>query len=138
MRPVGEWLADDMGRPSNPPAGNCQAGAEGFLPVGAAVENGRGGIRTPETGVARLPVFKTGAFNRSATLPGRSTKASGSVVAGFDAALWATTLVAGWHWFGPLGNDARRRLALVEGLVFSAARGVDVTGRRIGLPPPHP
>ena len=32
--------------------------------------SGRGEIRTPETGVARLPVFKTGAFNRSATLPG--------------------------------------------------------------------
>jgi hypothetical protein len=32
-------------------------------------EDGRGEIRTPETGVARLPVFKTGAFNRSATLP---------------------------------------------------------------------
>jgi hypothetical protein len=35
-------------------------------------ENGRGEIRTPETGVARLPVFKTGAFNRSATLPGQA------------------------------------------------------------------
>ena len=33
---------------------------------------GRGEIRTPEAGVARLPVFKTGAFNRSATLPGGS------------------------------------------------------------------
>jgi hypothetical protein len=31
--------------------------------------NGRGGIRTPETGFARLTVFKTAAFNRSATLP---------------------------------------------------------------------
>ena len=31
--------------------------------------SGRGGIRTPETGVARLTVFKTVAFNRSATLP---------------------------------------------------------------------
>ncbi len=30
---------------------------------------GRGGIRTPETGFARLTVFKTAAFNRSATLP---------------------------------------------------------------------
>jgi hypothetical protein len=30
---------------------------------------GRGGIRTPETGFARLTVFKTVAFNRSATLP---------------------------------------------------------------------
>jgi hypothetical protein len=29
---------------------------------------GRGGIRTHET-VARLPVFKTGALNHSATLP---------------------------------------------------------------------
>ena len=29
---------------------------------------GRGGIRTHET-VSRLPVFKTGAFNHSATLP---------------------------------------------------------------------
>ena len=29
---------------------------------------GQGGIRTHET-VARLPVFKTGAFNRSATCP---------------------------------------------------------------------
>ncbi len=33
-------------------------------------KNGRGEIRTPETGVARLLVFKTSAFNRSATLPG--------------------------------------------------------------------
>jgi hypothetical protein len=32
------------------------------------VTGGRGGIRTHET-VARLPVFKTGAFNHSATLP---------------------------------------------------------------------
>jgi hypothetical protein len=32
-------------------------------------ESGRGGIRTPETGFARLLVFKTSAFNRSATLP---------------------------------------------------------------------
>jgi hypothetical protein len=32
--------------------------------------DGGGEIRTPETGVARLPVFKTGAFNRSATPPG--------------------------------------------------------------------
>src|SRR6202042_831122 len=31
--------------------------------------NGRGGIRTPEAGVTRLLVFKTSAFNRSATLP---------------------------------------------------------------------
>jgi hypothetical protein len=31
--------------------------------------HGRGGIRTPEAGVARLLVFKTSAFNRSATLP---------------------------------------------------------------------
>jgi hypothetical protein len=31
--------------------------------------SGRGGIRTPETGFARLTVFKTAAFNRSATLP---------------------------------------------------------------------
>jgi hypothetical protein len=29
---------------------------------------GQGGIRTPET-LARLPVFKTGAINRSATCP---------------------------------------------------------------------
>src|ERR1017187_4360801 len=36
---------------------------------------GRGEIRTPETGVARLPVFKTGAFNRSATLPRPRRKA---------------------------------------------------------------
>jgi hypothetical protein len=38
---------------------------------------GRGEIRTPETGVARLPVFKTGAFNRSATLPWLHGKANG-------------------------------------------------------------
>src|SRR5271165_2237926 len=31
--------------------------------------NGRGGIRTPETRITRLTVFKTAAFNRSATLP---------------------------------------------------------------------
>src|SRR5947208_1872697 len=31
---------------------------------------GRGGIRTPETAQRRLTVFKTAAFNRSATLPG--------------------------------------------------------------------
>jgi hypothetical protein len=41
-------------------------------------QGGRGGIRTPETGVARLPVFKTGAFNRSATLPRKSTDATRS------------------------------------------------------------
>jgi hypothetical protein len=39
--------------------------------------SGRGGIRTPETGVARLTVFKTAAFNRSATLP-RSSDATRS------------------------------------------------------------
>ena len=32
-----------------------------------------GGIRTPEAGVTRLLVFKTSAFNRSATLPERGT-----------------------------------------------------------------
>src|ERR1700686_5866226 len=37
----------------------------------ATKPNGRGGIRTPETGFARLAVFKTAAFNRSATLPPR-------------------------------------------------------------------
>jgi hypothetical protein len=30
--------------------------------------NGEGGIRTPDT-VAGIPVFETGAFNRSATSP---------------------------------------------------------------------
>jgi hypothetical protein len=35
---------------------------------------GRGEIRTPEAGVTRLPVFKTGAFNRSATLPAREAE----------------------------------------------------------------
>ena len=35
-------------------------------------ESGRGGIRTPETGLTRLTVFKTAAFNRSATLPRHS------------------------------------------------------------------
>ena len=34
----------------------------------SAVDGGWGGIRTHET-VARLPVFKTGAFNHSATHP---------------------------------------------------------------------
>ena len=33
-------------------------------------KSGRGGIRTPETAQRRLTVFKTAAFNRSATLPG--------------------------------------------------------------------
>jgi hypothetical protein len=33
-------------------------------------KNGRGGIRTLETAQRRLTVFKTAAFNRSATLPG--------------------------------------------------------------------
>jgi hypothetical protein len=36
---------------------------------GGGTISGRGGIRTPETGFARLTVFKTAAFNRSATLP---------------------------------------------------------------------
>src|SRR2546428_132094 len=31
--------------------------------------SGRGGIRTPEAAQCRLTVFKTAAFNRSATLP---------------------------------------------------------------------
>jgi hypothetical protein len=35
---------------------------------GAAADGGWGGIRTHET-LSRLPVFKTGAFNRSATHP---------------------------------------------------------------------
>ena len=34
------------------------------------VDGGRGGIRTHES-LTTLPVFKTGAFNRSATLPVR-------------------------------------------------------------------
>ncbi len=37
--------------------------------LGVGGGDGRGGIRTPEAGVARLLVFKTSAFNRSATLP---------------------------------------------------------------------
>ena len=32
------------------------------------LSGGRGGIRTPD-GLAPMPVFKTGAFNRSATRP---------------------------------------------------------------------
>ena len=36
--------------------------------VGWLVGGGERGIRTPET-LARLPVFKTGAFNHSATSP---------------------------------------------------------------------
>jgi hypothetical protein len=43
----------------------------GKTPLEGWRNNGRGEIRTPETGIARLPVFKTGAFNRSATLPTR-------------------------------------------------------------------
>jgi hypothetical protein len=42
---------------------------------------GRGGIRTPEAGVTRLLVFKTSAFNRSATLPnaanGKASRSAG-------------------------------------------------------------
>jgi hypothetical protein len=34
-----------------------------------AFESGGGEIRTPETGVTRLLVFKTSAFNHSATPP---------------------------------------------------------------------
>src|SRR5450631_2210234 len=37
--------------------------------------NGEGGIRTPDT-FARIPVFETGAFNRSATSPGGPRKLS--------------------------------------------------------------
>jgi hypothetical protein len=36
--------------------------------------HGRGGIRTPEAGLTRLAVFKTAAFNRSATLPRESRR----------------------------------------------------------------
>jgi RNA polymerase sigma-70 factor, ECF subfamily len=51
----------------------CQSLAWGWR------KNGRGEIRTPETRVTRLPVFKTGAFNRSATLPSTASgKASRS------------------------------------------------------------
>ena len=39
------------------------------------VDGGGGGIRTLET-LARLPVFKTGAFNRSATPPVRNCRRS--------------------------------------------------------------
>ncbi len=39
-----------------------------LAPVSREID-GRGGIRTPEAGVTRLLVFKTSAFNRSATLP---------------------------------------------------------------------
>jgi hypothetical protein len=44
-------------------------------------QNGRGGIRTPETRFARLTVFKTAAFNRSATLPSASILVPGGVPA---------------------------------------------------------
>src|SRR3954471_16970953 len=36
--------------------------------LSACISGGRGGIRTHDP-LARMPVFKTGAFNRSATLP---------------------------------------------------------------------
>jgi hypothetical protein len=57
--------ACQSGIPNGPPllrAGDVSEGGNLF-PKG-----GRGGIRTHET-LARLPVFKTGAFNRSATRP---------------------------------------------------------------------
>ncbi len=55
----------------------------------AANVGGGGGIRTHET-VARLPVFKTGAFNHSATPPKaeRSTKSTRLRVYPLLAAPW--------------------------------------------------
>jgi hypothetical protein len=35
--------------------------------------SGRGEIRTHDTGFTGMPVFETGAFNHSATRPGRSS-----------------------------------------------------------------
>ena len=54
-----------LGSPST-----CWAGLRRAVRVSR--ESGRGGIRTPETGLTRLTVFKTAAFNRSATLPRHS------------------------------------------------------------------
>jgi hypothetical protein len=48
--------------------------AKGGAEEHAARRDGRGGIRTPEAGVTRLLVFKTSAFNRSATLPSAEIK----------------------------------------------------------------
>ncbi len=58
-------------RRSNPPGGGlgyaaCLAGRRNLRPL----YHGGGGIRTHGT-VSRTPVFKTGAFNRSATPPAR-------------------------------------------------------------------
>jgi hypothetical protein len=44
------------------------ATVKGQIPLISNLTGGWGGIRTHET-VARLPVFKTGAFNHSATHP---------------------------------------------------------------------
>ena len=45
------------------------ATATGYVLPSTVCNYGQGGIRTHET-LARPPVFKTGAFNRSATCPG--------------------------------------------------------------------
>ncbi len=47
-------------------------------------KNGEGGIRTPET-LARLTVFKTAAFNRSATSPLKKIIERCAVLAAFKS-----------------------------------------------------
>ena len=63
---VCNWFADCLGKPINRSI-SVQIGALKLVEFIRLIGGG-GGIRTHET-VARLPVFKTGAFNHSATPP---------------------------------------------------------------------
>jgi hypothetical protein len=60
-------IAVERGGGRGPPTRPFRFSRPGVIP--REVTNGEGGIRTPDT-LAGIPVFETGAFNRSATSPG--------------------------------------------------------------------
>ena len=58
--------SSELSRADPPPF--CAFGARAFATLDNKGNGGEGGIRTPDT-LPGMPVFKTGAINRSATSP---------------------------------------------------------------------
>ena len=93
---------------------------------------GWGGIRTLET-LARLPVFKTGAFNHSATHPMFRNKDADARIMGMSLELPTILHKAMSRKPDPYGRDSTRpRQHSVEGLVAIAERMWKQGEHRVG------
>jgi hypothetical protein len=93
----------------------------------AGVSSGQGGIRTHETREG-LPVFKTGAFNRSATCP------EASVVNGWHRAMRKIAWFARWrHAERTLANSRAHCERTVKANAFGGAVSTSLLSGRLGL-----